>query len=100
MEGRGDVVKHEVLQKSWVLRVKDERLGLISCEERQWHPGNGSWGFMSHGTHLPQLHLPQLHIQNHHVGGLKLAVVLQGVYLHPRNRQTLQNRAFFQGTSC
>lgn len=57
-------------------------------------------GFMSHSTHLPQLHLPQLHIQNHHVGGLKLAVVLQGVYLHPRNWQTLQNRAFFQGTSC
>ena len=25
MEGRGDVVKHEVLKKSWVLRVKDER---------------------------------------------------------------------------
>ena len=52
--------------------------------------GNGTQelapaGFMSHGTHLPQLHL-----QNHHVGGLKLAVFLQGVYFHPRNWQTLQ----------
>ena len=33
MEGRGDVVKHEVLKKSWVLRVKHEQTWMISCEE-------------------------------------------------------------------
>lgn len=95
MEGRGDVVKHEVLKKSWVLRVKDERTW--TDQLLRVKKGNGTQelapaGFKSHGTHLPQLYL-----QNHHVGGLKLAVVLQGVYLHPRNWQTLQNRAFFPG---